>query len=75
MRDGRCGCGEEDPRDDRLAIGPPLAFVPDDAVAGDWMVRSAARRAIWLVTPGLLDDFRSTGARPTRSVAPIRSRP
>lgn len=42
---------------------------------GDWMVRSAARRAIWLVTPGLLDDFRSTGARPTRSVAPIRSRP
>jgi AcrR family transcriptional regulator len=55
------GCGEEDPTDDRLAVGPPLAFVPDDAVACDWMVRSATRRAIWLVTPGLFDDFECGG--------------
>ena len=55
------GCGKEHPSDERLAVGPPLAFDPDDAVAGDCIVRSATRRAIWLVTPGLFDDFECGG--------------
>ena len=55
------GCGEEDPSDERFAVGPTLAFDPDDAVASDRIVRSAARRAIWLVTPRLFDDFECGG--------------
>jgi AcrR family transcriptional regulator len=55
------GRGQEDPRDQRLALAPPLAFDPDDAIAGDSVVRSAARRAKWLVAPGLFDDFECGG--------------